>query len=141
MSLYRLNEDCYYEEDYETLNEFRNPFKKKSKTRKALDFAKKHKYAVGTGLVLASPFALRGAKAGAKYTGKKLSQANRFLADKHPGIHRYAKDLGLVGAGAAVLGASYLDAKKMEKMNPVERQLYQLNKNVQTNNILLASRK
>ena len=103
MSLYRLNEDCYYEEGYENLNEFRNPFKKKSKARKALDFAKKHKYAVGTGLVLASPFALRGAKAGAKYTGKKLSQANKYLADKHPGINRYAKDLGLVGAGAAVL--------------------------------------
>lgn len=141
MSLYRLNEDCYYEEDYETLNEFRNPFKKKSKTRKALDFVKKHKYAVGAGLVLASPFALRGARAGVKYTDKKLTQANRYLADKHPGIHRYAKDLGLVGAGAAVLGASYLDAKNMAKMSPVERELHQLNKNVQTNNILLASRK
>ena len=63
------------------------------------------------------------------------------LADKHPGIHRYAKDLGLVGAGAAVLGASYLDSKNMAKMSPVERELHQLNKNVQTNNILLASRK
>ena len=91
MSLYRLNEDCYYEEDYEALNEFRNPFKKKSKTRKALDFAKKHKYAVGTGLVLASPFALRGARAGAKYTGKKLSQANKYLADNHPGIHQIGR--------------------------------------------------
>lgn len=38
MSLYSLNEDYYeYEEDYENLNEFRNPFKNKSKTRKALD--------------------------------------------------------------------------------------------------------
>ena len=140
MSLYRLNED-YYEEDYENLNEFRNPFKKKSKARKALDFAKKHKYAIGAGLVLASPFALRGARAGAKYTGKKLSQANRYLADNHPGIHRYAKDLGLVGAGAAILGASYLDAKNMQKMSPVERQLYRLNKNIETNNILTASRR
>ena len=142
MSLYSLNEDYYeYEEDYENLNEFRNPFKKKSKTRKALDFAKKHKYAIGTGLVLASPFALRGARAGVKYTDKKLTQANRYLTDKHPGIHRYLKDLGLVGAGAAAFGASYLDAKNMAKMSPVERELHQLNKNVQTNNILLANRK
>lgn len=134
MSLYKLNEDCYYEEDYENLNEFLNPFKKKSKSRKALDFAKKHKYAIGTGLVLASPFALRGARAGVKYTDKKLTQANRYLADKHPAIHRYVKDLGLVGAGAAAFGASYLDAKNMAKMNPVERQLYQLNKNIKYRN-------
>ena len=133
MSLYKLNE-AHYEEDYENLNEFSNPFKKKSKTRKALEFAKKHKYAIGTGLVLASPFALRGAKAGVKYTDKKLTQANRYLADKHPAIHRYVKDLGLVGAGAAAFGASYLDAKNMAKMNPVERQLYQLNKNIKYRN-------
>ena len=130
-----MNEDYYeYEEDYENLNEFRNPFKKKSKTRKALNFATKHKYAIGTGLVLASPFALRGARAGVKYTDKKLTQANRYLADKHPAIHRYVKDLGLVGAGAAAFGASYLDAKNMAKMNPVERQLYQLNKNIKYRN-------
>lgn len=142
MSLYSLNEDYYeYEEDYENLNEFRNPFKKKSKTRKALDFAKKHKYAIGTGLVLASPFALRGARAGVKYTDKKLTQANRYLADKHPGIHRYLKDLSLVGTGAASLGASYLDAKNMAKMSPVERELHQLNRNVKRNNTIMASRR
>lgn len=123
MSIYRLNED-YYEEDYENLNEFRNPFKKKSKTRKALDFAKKHKYAVGSGLFLTSPFMLRAARSGANTVSDKVSQASEYLDKNHPKVKNYLKDLATVGGAASAAGAAYLDAKNTQQMDPVERELH-----------------
>nr|WP_278860214.1 hypothetical protein [Catenibacterium mitsuokai] len=107
MSLYRLDE-------------MSAPFtKSKSKKDKALEFAKKHKKVIGTGLFLASPIAIRGGRKG--FT--KLQQADQYMAANHPGVRQYGKDLGTAAAiGAAALpfyyGAkTYRKYRRLMKMN------------------------